>query len=121
MITKIRNIPKNIVGFEVSGMVTAGDYEKTVFPAIEKNLKTNKEIRALLHMGKKFKGMKFGAMVDDLKVGLKYFRHWKKIAVVTDKRWLTNFISMFRFMWPGQVKTYHDRELKLAVAWLKVK
>lgn len=68
--------------------VTAADYETVVFPVVEAAVKKNKDLKVLLQLGENFTGFKLGAMKDDMEIGLKYFRDWKKIAFVSDKEWI---------------------------------
>lgn len=118
MITIIKDLPKDILGFNYEGKVTAADYETVLYPAFEKAIKNSKNLKVLCVMTKKFEGFGFGAAVDDLQVGLKYFRDWKRVAFVSDKKWMNKTVSAFSFLIPGHVKSFKIKDMKEAINWL---
>lgn len=121
MITLIKNIPDDIVGFSYDGEVTAADYETVVFVAVEAAVKRSKELKVLLQLGVNFKGFKLGALKDDMEVGLKYFRDWKKIAFVSDNEGMNHTVKAFGFLLPAKVRTFENKEMDAAVKWLSEK
>ncbi len=118
MITLIKNIPDDIIGFSYKDEVTAADYETVVFPAVEEAVKKGNNLKVLLQLGENFKGFKPGAMKDDMEIGFKYFRDWKKIAFVSDKEWMNHIVQVFGFLVPAKVKTFEDKEMDTAIKWL---
>lgn len=118
MITLIKNLPPDIIGFRYEDHVTAEDYETVVFPAVKAATKKSKDLKALCQLTDNFKGFSFGALKDDMEVGLKYFRDWKKIAFLSDKEWVNHAVKAFGFLVPAQVHTYKNNETQEAVKWL---
>jgi len=118
MIEKIKGLPAHVLGFNAKGKVTAEDYEKVLIPAVEKELKENKKVRFLYHIGKDFDSFEAGAMWDDAKVGLSHYSAWEKVAVVTDVEWLRVTMKVFGFAMPGHVRVFGNEELSEAVKWL---
>ena len=90
MISIIKKLPNMIIGFKYEGKVTAKDFE----------------------------GFKVDALIDDAKLGIKYFRNWKKIAFVSNKKKMNDTVRTFGFLIPGQVKTFKKK--KEAILWLSV-
>ena len=45
-----------------------------------------------------------GAAWDDLKMGFKNLRKWKRIALVTDLDWMITVTSLFGWMTPGELE-----------------
>ena len=82
MITRIENLPENIIGLKYDGQVTAADYESVIFPVLERASEKSKDLKILCQLTENFKGFDLGALKDDFKIGIKYFRDWKKIAFV---------------------------------------
>jgi len=119
MIKKITDLPDNILGFEASGDVTGSDYENVIFPEVEKIRADGKEIRFLFHFGKELGKISLGAMADDTLLGIKYFRHWEKIAIVSDLPWIINSVRVMGMLLPGHVKAYGNDDLTRAIEWLK--
>lgn len=118
MITLIKNIPDDIIGFSYDDEVTAADYETVVFPRVEAAEKKNKDLKVLLRLSENFTGFNLGAMKDDLEIGLKYFRDWKKIAFVSDKEWMNHTVKAFGFLMPAKVRTFENKEMNEAIKWL---
>lgn len=118
MIDLMGGLPDNVLGFSAKGKVTADDYENVVIPAVEKKLERHEKIRCLYHIGEEFEGYEAGAMWDDAKVGLGHFAAWEKIAIVTDVEWLRVTGKVFGFAMPGQVRIFHNSELKSAIDWV---
>ena len=118
MITLIKNLPGNIIGYSYDGEVTAADYEKVLFPAIEAGVKKSKALNVLCLLGENFKGFKLGALKEDMEIGIKYFKDWKKIAFVSDKEWMNHVVDAFGFLVPAKVKTFNNKEMNAAIQWL---
>lgn len=118
MITLIKNLPDDIIGFNYNEEVTAADYESVVFPAVEAVVKKNKDPKVLLRLDEHFQGFKLGAMKDDMEIGFKYFKEWKRIAFVSDKEWLNHTVNAFGFLMPAKVKTFENKEMDAAIKWL---
>jgi hypothetical protein len=72
----------------------------------------------LLQLGEKFTRFDLGALKDDMEIGLKYFKDWKKNAVVSDKDWMNHTVKAFGFLMPGKVRTFENKEMDAAIKWL---
>ena len=118
MITLIKNLPDDIIGYSYDDEVTAADYEKVLFPAVEAAIKKSKDLKILCRLGENFKGFKLGALKEDIEIGLKYFKDWKKIAFVSDKEWMKHIIKAFGFLVPAKVRTFENKEVDAAIKWL---
>lgn len=118
MITLIKNLTDDIIGFRYDDEVTAEDYETIVFPAVEAAMKKNKDLKVLLQLGNTFKGFKLGAMKDDMEIGIKYFKDWKKIVFVSDKEWMNHTVKAFGFLMPAKVKSFENKDMDAAIKWL---
>ena len=118
MIRKIENLPDDVIGFEASGVITANDYETLVIPLIESKLIDQSKINILYQIGPGFKKFDLGAMWEDAKVGLKYMKAWKKVALVTDSMKLKYATKAFSIVMPAQVKIFSNKDLEKAKEWL---
>lgn len=118
MIDLMGGLPDNVLGFSAKGKVTAEDYENVVIPAVENKLQRHEKVRCLYHIGEEFESYEAGAMWDDAKVGLGHFTSWEKIAIVTDVEWIRVTGKVFGFAMPGQVRIFHNSELKSAIEWV---
>ncbi len=118
MLQIIPDLPEQVVGVRASGQVTAEDYESVVIPAVEAALLKFDSIRFLYHLGPAFTGFTAGAMWDDMKLGLGHLRNWKRVAVVTDHKWVEGALRLLSFAMPCPVKLFPDAELPEAKHWV---
>jgi hypothetical protein len=118
MIEVMPDVQGNQVGVIASGQVTAEDYEKVLIPEVEARLQAHPKVRLLYHIGPDFTGFSAGAMLDDAKLGLRHFKDWDRIAVVTDVSWIRAGIDLFRFTMPCPVKVFGNSALDEAKGWI---
>jgi hypothetical protein len=116
MIKQLSGLPGGIIGFEVTGMVTADDFKDVVIPAIEKAAQSG-EVRFMIVIPE-FRGMTPGALWEDLKVAFENFRKWKRIALITDIEWMHHMTALFGWMTPGDVRTFPTIERDQAITWV---
>ena len=118
MITLIEGLPDNVVGFEASGEVRAGDYDDVLDPAIRAATGAHDKIRMLYVLGEDFEGYSGGAMWEDTKLGLTNWTEFERIAVVTDHDGYRGAVRAFGWMIPGELKTFDLDDRSEAEAWI---
>lgn len=119
MLQFINDLPDNVVGIHAIGEVTKDDFERVLIPKLDDLVKRQGEIHYILVLETEVQNFTLGAWWDDLKVGLKHFTKWKKIAIVTDQKaveWFTS--NVFKFVAPGQSKGFPLGQLDEAVKWV---
>ena len=119
MMRLISNLPGYVVGVCASGEVDAKDYETVLMPALDLALKEHNRIRVLYQLSPEFTGFTSIAMWDDAKLGIKHWKAWERIAVVTDVDWIANATRMFAFVMPGLVRVFSNDELADAAKWIE--
>ena len=95
MITEIKEVPTNMVAFRATGEVTKEDFEKVVFPAVEKVVERTGELNYLLLLQTDAKNFTFGAWWQDVILGLKELFKWRRAAIVTDSESIIRFTHIF--------------------------
>jgi hypothetical protein len=118
MVTRIPNLPDNVLGFTATGTVTANDYESVIIPAVEAQFARHSKVRFLYHLGADFSGFEAAAMWDDTKLGLKHLAGWERLALVSDVEWIRAAVKIFALAIPGHVRVFHNRELAEATRWV---
>jgi len=119
MLQYIKGLPPHVVGIHAIGDVTKEDVEKVLMPRIEELVQRQGEINYLLVLETNIQNFTLGAMwVNDVKVGLKNFTKWNKIAVVSDQKVIEWFSDIFKFFIPGNSKGFPLSELDAAVTWI---
>lgn len=121
MLKYINDLPSHVVGIHASGEVTKADMERVVIPRVDELVARQGEINYLLVLDTDVGNFTVGAWWDDIKLGLKNFSKWNRIAVVTDQKGVEWFTDVFRYFVPGKSKGFSMSELDEAVAWISVK
>lgn len=119
MIEMLSDMPQGVTGIRVSGRLL-GDDLRAVKPAMEQALETG-ELRIVEVIASDYEGFGPGGFVEDLKLGFgALFQHhsaFKRIAVVTDKEWVTHTLHALAWMVPGEIALFELDELERAKEW----
>jgi hypothetical protein len=121
MLQFINDLEPHVVGIHAIGEVTKEDIETVLIPRIDELVKRQGEINYLLVLETDVQNWTAGAWWDDIKMGLKNFTKWNKIAVVSDQKAVEWFTDAFRFFVPGKSKGYPLAKLDEAVKWITEK
>jgi hypothetical protein len=113
----IEGLPDNVLGVEAIGKVTGEDYGSVLAAAVEEKLGAHRKIRFVYVLGDEFEGWTPGGMWEDVKLAGGDLRAWERIAVVTDKDWVSHAVKAFGWMMPGQVRVFGLGELDAATSW----
>ena len=97
--------------------LTASDYSEVLAPALEAVSASGGKIRVVLVFPEGFGGMEAGALWQDLKVGIRDWNAWERIALVTDIGWMRDGLRMFAWAVPGETRAFDLDERDQAVTW----
>jgi len=118
MLRYIKDLPGHVVGIHAAGEVSKDDYEKVLIPRLEELVQRQGEINYLLILETDVSNFTAGAWWDDFKLGLKHFKQWNKIAIVTDQKWVEWISDAFRLFIPGKSRGFSLAELDDAIKWV---
>lgn len=118
MIEQIEGLPAGTLGFRARAQVTAADYERVIVPDVEAGFALNRKLRLLYVTDQDFTGFDPGAMWDDVKMGMRHFSGWDRIALVTDVPWLRATASAMGFIVPAEFRLFSVAELGEAKRWI---
>lgn len=118
MLQVINDLPKDVVGFRATGTVTSDDYEKILIPEVDKLADRQDKLNYLFVLDTDLSNVQPGAWLDDVKVSLKHFSKWNKIAIVTDKPGLNKVVETVDTLMHGETRTFTSSQLDEAKAWL---
>ncbi|HEX8021906.1 STAS/SEC14 domain-containing protein [Mucilaginibacter sp.] len=118
MLQIINNLPPHVVGIRASGEVNSQDMETVLLPEINKLVNRQGKINYLLVLDTGVQNFTLAAWWDDLKLGLKNFTNWHRIAIVTDQKGVEWFTDIFRFMVPGNSRGFSHDQLEEAKNWI---
>ena len=116
MLIEIPNLPAGVIGYEVSGKITAEDYRDILEPAVHEQAEAG-GIRLVIVVPS-FAGFSGPTAIwEDTKMGVKNWTAWKRAAFVTDVEWMAHAMRWFGWMSPGEVKQFPLAERDAAIAW----
>lgn len=117
MFKSIEGLPADVLAIEASGQITHQDYRDTLIPMAE-GLVAKGPLRMLYVIGPDFTGFDLGALWDDGAFGIKHWRDFSRIAVVTDHAWMGGAVSMFKPFFHGEVRLFELAQLPAAKDWI---
>jgi len=118
MLQKINDVPSFVAGFRATGEVSKDDYQSILVPEIERVDKQHGHIHFLMLLETPVKNFSIGAWMQDAWQGLKHYRGWKKVAIVTDEKGIEKFTDAFAAMIPGKAKGFTLNQLSEAKEWV---
>jgi hypothetical protein len=118
MITRIQNVPENIVAFDASGKVTKEDFEAVVVPAVSELVERTDELNYLMVINTDLSNFTIGAWLQDMLIGIKKFTKWNRAAILTDSDSVNTFTDVFSIIVPGEFKGFLKEEIDTAINWV---
>ncbi len=115
MIEIVEDLPRNVVGFSVSGRLTMEDCREVLVPAVERSLKRHEKIRLYYELNSRFPG----ASWDDLDLGLEDLSRCERVAIVTDIGWVRLTVKALRFLIPSEIRVFATVQAEEGRAWIK--
>ena len=121
MLQFIKDLPPYVVGIHATGEVTKDDYDNVLVPKIDELAKLKGKINYLLILDTDVTNFSLGAWWSDLKLALKHFTDWNRVAIVTDQKGVEWFGNTFNFFIPGKSKGFELKELDEPIKWISEK
>jgi hypothetical protein len=116
MLTKLDS-PDSVLAFEAVGKLERSDYRDVLDRAVQTMIQERGEVRFVYVLGDQFEGFSVGAGLEDAKLGLDAHSKWKRCAIATNHDWVRHALSMFGWMFPGEVKVFDSADVPAAIAW----
>ena len=117
MIETIPDLPRGTVGFRASGVITADDYRTVIEPSLATAHDDAPKVNLVYVIGEDVERFSLGAMAQDAKVGTTPAKEWGRIAVVTDKHWISGAIDLFRHFYRCEVRSFPVSDEAAAITW----
>lgn len=122
MLTKIEDLPETVIGFAISGTLSADDREDILLPALHEQEKTG-PIELLLVTTREFLGTDVGSAAGSSQFRRSEPLNIRKLALVTTNMGFAQGVQMFGMLAHAEVKVFRELEDKdyipEAVAWLR--
>ena len=78
-------------------------------PALDSASAGSGKIRILLDFSGESDGMEAGAVWQDLKMGVRNWTAWERIALVTNQKWMRDGLNMFSWAVPGEARAFRPK------------
>jgi SpoIIAA-like len=121
MIEWLDDMPAGTIGLRASGKLTREDYTEEMIPRLRAAVQAG-DMRVVCVLGPDFHGLDTGAIVEDVKSGWELAvgqrASWKRMAVVTDRKWIRDAVQLLGWMAPGELKLFVYNDLVAAKAWV---
>lgn len=121
MIEELKNLPKNIVGFEAKGEITQKDFTDTVTPNVQALIDKTDKLNYILVLDTSLKNFTVGAWMKDVMIGIKHLTKWNRVAIVSDVETIRNFTNFFSYLMPGEYRGFEHSVLQEAIDWVSEK
>ena len=108
-----------IVEIRMTAPVTDRDYTETLIPAIDAAIAQGDRVRLLAVVEAGFSDFTLGAMLQDARTGLKHWRGFDRVALVTDNSAVKTTAAAFSVFLPCPVARFTMAELEDARRWLR--
>ncbi|MDA5557975.1 STAS/SEC14 domain-containing protein [Shimia sp. MMG029] len=107
------------VEITMTAPISEDDYTTTLAPAIDKAIETADHIRLLAIVDGGMSDFTFGALREDSRMGLKHWRGFDRVALVTDDPGIRRMVGMFSVFMPCPVAQFSLAETDTARLWLR--
>lgn len=105
MITIINLTEANLF-INLSQTITHSDYENVLEPVIADILKQHQQVNVCVIFAEDFAGFELHALVDDAKLGIKYWQYWHKVAFIAEPKWLHSIATAVAAINPITVESF---------------
>lgn len=119
MIEQRQGMPEGMLEFRIHGPVTEADYREVLIPALDAAIEASERVRVLIVLESGVSDFTLGAMIDDARLGLKHWRGFDRMAVVTARTGIKTAILAFSVLIPCPVMTFEPERLDEARRWLR--
>lgn len=121
MLTIIHDLPSTVVGVKATGVVSKGDYEAVLLPALHELYVRTGRVSLMLLLETDLHNYTTGAWLEDMKIGIKYFAKWNRVAIVSRNKRVRWFTDTFGILVPGTYKGFLLADLVEAKRWVSSK
>lgn len=118
MLTRIEEMPSYVAAFKATGEVSEKDYKNTLVPEVDRVDKEHGHIHFLMVLETPATNFSLRAWLQDALTGLKHYRGWKKVALVSDEKSIETISDIFSVVIPGKSKGFPLSQLEEAKKWV---
>jgi hypothetical protein len=118
MIEVLSGFPEYVVAVRVHDQATDKDNDETLLPAIHAAFTRDEKISLYFELAADFNGIDFGAVLEEVGVGVAYLTRWKRIAIIGDHDGFRHAVEALRFLMPCPIKVFSLKDKLAAKTWV---
>lgn len=108
----------NIVEMTIEGKVSTMEFDETL-RVFEEAIKQHGSIKVLERVGELgTPPIPWSRFWEDIKFGFEHLRDISVVAVVSDQRWISGWVKMFKPLLKADIRMFKEAELEKARQWL---
>jgi hypothetical protein len=118
MLQLLEDLPEAVVGVRAINEVTEEDYKQVMLPALQAVHEKLGKVSLMIVLETSVSNYTYGAWLNDIKAGLKYFTNWHRIAIVSDEKMVQIVTDVVSYIMPGECKGFPMKDLATAKLWV---
>jgi|SRR6185503_1566113 len=121
MLRLIENLPLHVTGIHACYNVSEEEYIELLTELLDNQIQKIKRINILLVLETDIKNFASGMWCGNVRIGLKHFFKWNKVAVVSDQQSLRGYSDLFKYIIPGKFRNFSLAKMDEAIIWVSKK
>jgi hypothetical protein len=117
----IENLPLHVTGIHAYYEVSEQEYVDVLSRMLKSNLQNYRKINFILVLETEIKNFASGLWCGNVRIGVKYFFRWNKVAIVSDQKGLRGYSDLFKYIIPGKFKNFPLANMGDAIIWASKK
>jgi hypothetical protein len=118
MIEMLSDFPDNVVAVACGGRVTKAEYQAKIIPTVKDALARHEKIRIYCEIRDDLDTIEAGALWADLKLGLRHYFRWGRMAIVAPGNKIRRAVTFLGFLIRAEIKMFSISERPAARAWI---
>ncbi|WP_207532503.1 STAS/SEC14 domain-containing protein [Desertivirga arenae] len=118
MVELLEDFPEHVVAYKASGAISKEEYTEIIMQRVNEVAEEFGMINFIVRLETDMDNYSIGAFFNYVKISFQHFSKWKRMAIVSDERWLRMAYETLSLLVPGVIKTYPLGRFKEAKTWV---
>ncbi|WP_207420108.1 STAS/SEC14 domain-containing protein [Desertivirga brevis] len=118
MVELLMDFPDHVAAYRAVGSVSKEEYESIVMSRVNEVAEKYGKLNFIVLLETDMDNYSIGAFLEYLKISFQHFSKWKRMAIVSDEKWLRTAYETLSLLVPGVIKSYPLSEFDKAKEWV---